>query len=69
MQDLYKFRSERPWQAPAAEVYLIIRAGLVLPVEQHSMMIRDYLAAAEAEERPRRDNCRIVLTGVSYNFV
>jgi len=64
VQDLYKFRSERPWQAPAAEVYLIIRAGLVLPVEQHSMMIRDYLAAAEAEERPRRDNCRIVLTGV-----
>ncbi len=64
VQDLYKFRSERPWQAPAAEVYLIIRAGLVLPVEQHTMMIRDYLAAAEAEERPRRDNCRIVLTGV-----
>jgi benzoyl-CoA reductase subunit C len=49
---------------PASEAYLVLRAGMVLPVEQHSAMIRDYLAAAAAEERPRRDNCRIVLTGV-----
>ncbi len=61
--DLYAFRAERPWQAPATEVYLIVRAGLVLPVEEHSAMLRDYLAAARAEERPMRDNCRIVLTG------
>jgi benzoyl-CoA reductase subunit C len=64
VRDLYVFRAQRPWQAPAAEVYLILRAGLVLPVEQHSDMLRDYLAAAAREERPRRDNCRIVLTGV-----
>ena len=63
VRDLYAFRAERPWQAPAAEVYLVVRAGLVLPVEEHSAMLRDYLAAARAEERPMRDNCRIVLTG------
>jgi benzoyl-CoA reductase subunit C len=64
VRELYAFRAERPWQAPAAEVYLVLRAGLVLPVEQHSDMIRDYLAATRREERPRRDNCRVVLTGV-----
>jgi benzoyl-CoA reductase subunit C len=64
VRELYAFRAERPWQAPAAEVYLVLRAGLVLPVEQHSDMIREYLAAARCEERPRRDNCRVVLTGV-----
>jgi len=64
VRDLYAFRAQRPWQAPAAEAYLVLRAGTVLPVEQHSALIRDYLAAAEAEERPRRDNCRVVLTGV-----
>jgi benzoyl-CoA reductase subunit C len=63
VRELYAFRAERPWQAPAAEVYLVLRAGLVLPVDEHSAMLRDYLAAARAEERPRRDNCRIVLTG------
>jgi benzoyl-CoA reductase subunit C len=63
VRELYALRAERPWQAPAPEVYLVVRAGMVLPVEEHSKMLRDYLAAAKAEERPRRDNCRIVLTG------
>jgi benzoyl-CoA reductase subunit C len=64
VRELYAFRAQRPWQALAAEAYLVLRAGMVLPVEQHSAMIRDYLATASDEERPRRDNCRIVLTGV-----
>jgi benzoyl-CoA reductase subunit C len=64
VRELYGFRSEKPWQVPAAEVYLLMRAGLVLPVEQHSEMLRDYLAAVKVEQRPKRDNCRIVLTGV-----
>jgi len=63
VRELYTFRAERPWQAPAPEVYLMMRAGLVLPVEEHTVMLRDYLAAARAEDRPRRDNCRVVLTG------
>jgi benzoyl-CoA reductase subunit C len=64
VHELYIFRAERPWLVPAAEVYLVIRAGLVLPVEQHTEMLRDYIAAARAEERPKRDNCRVVVTGV-----
>jgi benzoyl-CoA reductase subunit C len=63
VRELYAFRAERPWQAPAAEAYLVLRAGMVLPVEEHSAMLREYFAAAKAEERPQRDNCRIVLTG------
>jgi len=64
VRELYAFRARSPWQAPAAEAYLVLRAGLVLTVEEHSAMLRDYLAAARAEERPRRDNCRIVVTGL-----
>jgi benzoyl-CoA reductase subunit C len=64
VRDLYNFRADKPWQVPAAEVYLLMRAGLVLPVEQHSEMLKDYLAAVTVEQRPKRDNCRIVLTGV-----
>jgi benzoyl-CoA reductase subunit C len=64
VRELYDYRAQCPWQAPATEVYLVLRAGLVLPVEEHSQMIRDYLAAAANEERARRDNCRVVVTGV-----
>ena len=61
---LYDLRAKTPWRAPASEVYGLLRAGMVLPVEDHSRMLQDYLAAAEAEDRPMRDNCRVVLQGV-----
>ena len=64
IRELYALRAERPWQAPAVEVYLMVRAGLLLPVEEHSALLREYLAAAGADERPKRDNCRVVLTGM-----
>ena len=60
VRELYTFRAERPWQAPAAEVYLMVRAGLVLPVEEHT----DHAArlscrgarrgAADARQLPHR---------------
>ena len=61
--DVYALRSEEPWRTPSAEVYLLMRAGMVLPVEEHSQLMRDYLAAVQSEDRPLRDNCRIVLNG------
>ncbi|MEE8535597.1 MAG: benzoyl-CoA reductase subunit C [Kiloniellales bacterium] len=61
--ELYAFRAGQPWKAPTFEVYLVLRAGMVLPVEEHTTLIRDYVAAAEAEDRPMRDNCRIILVG------
>ncbi|MCP4074414.1 MAG: benzoyl-CoA reductase subunit C [Hyphomicrobiales bacterium] len=64
IRELYDFRAQKPWQAPAWEVYLVIRAGLVLPVEEHSVLLEQYLAAAQAEERPVRDNTRVVVTGL-----
>jgi benzoyl-CoA reductase subunit C len=60
---VYDYRSASPWNAPAAEVYLLMRAGMVLPVEEHTRLMQDYLSAAEAEQRPMRDNCRVTLIG------
>ena len=64
MQQLYALRSREPWKVPSSEAYLVLRAGMVLPVEEHSDLLRQYMAAAQAEERPRRDNCRVVLNGL-----
>jgi benzoyl-CoA reductase subunit C len=63
IEDLYAYRATKPWQAPTSEVYLVLRAGLVLPPEEHTRLVREYLAAADAEKRPQRDNARVVLTG------
>jgi len=63
VNEVYDFRSAFPWKAPSAEVYLLMRAGMVLPPEEHTLLMREYLAAAGAEDRPMRDNCRVLLTG------
>jgi len=63
VRDLYAYRAKTPWQAPTAEVYLVMRAGNVLPPEAHTALVREYLAAADAEQRPKRDNARVVVTG------
>lgn len=62
--ELYALRRAQPWNAPASEAYLVMRAGLLLPVEDHTELVRDYVAAASAEQRPIKDNSRVVLTGM-----
>jgi len=63
LRDLYAYRAAEPWQVPTSEVYLLQRAGMVLPVEEHTALVREYLAAARQENRPMRDNARVVLNG------
>lgn len=61
---LYALRADRPWQVPSSELYLVVRAGMVLPVEDHNQLLKDYHAAALEEALPIRDKSRIVLSGV-----
>ncbi len=63
IRDLYAYRAQKPWQAPTSEVYLLMRAGCVLPPEEHTGLVTRYLRSCELEKRPRRDNARVVVTG------
>jgi benzoyl-CoA reductase subunit C len=63
VRELYDYRAAKPWQAPTAEVYLVLRAGMVLPPEDHTKLVRDYIAATDKIPRPKRDNARVVITG------
>ncbi len=63
IRELYAMRAAQPWQVPTSEVYLLQRAGMVLPVEEHTQLLRDYMAAVVKIERPKRDNARVVING------
>ena len=63
VRELYAYRAAQPWQAPTAEVYLLLRAGMVLPPEEHTVLVREYIAATDAVPRPKRDNARVVING------
>ena len=52
IRELYAYRAKQPWQAPTSEVYLLLRAGMVLPVEEHNGLLREYLAAPDPVTGP-----------------
>ena len=65
IRDLYRARSRRPWIFPMSEAYLLLRAGNVLPPEEHTEMLRAYLELAPLEaERRDQDRSRVVLVGM-----
>ncbi len=65
IRDLYRARSRKPWIHPMSEAYLLLRAGNVLPVEEHTEMLREYLELAPLEtERRDQDRSRVVLVGM-----
>ncbi|MBI4564579.1 MAG: benzoyl-CoA reductase subunit C [Planctomycetes bacterium] len=62
--ELYRLRAEEPHRVPTYEHYLLMRASNVLEVTEHTALVDAYLAAARRENRPWRDNIRVILTGV-----
>jgi len=63
LRELYDFRGAQPWKAPTAEVYLMQRAGMVMPVHEHSALLRQYMTLAREAERPLQDQAMVVLAG------
>jgi benzoyl-CoA reductase subunit C len=65
IRDLYEARSRKPWFFPISEMYLILRAGNILPVEEHTALLREYLTQApREEERFEQDESRVILVGM-----
>jgi benzoyl-CoA reductase subunit C len=64
VREFYALRAEQPWKVPATDAYLLMRAAMLTTVDEHNRMLTEYLAAARQMERPQRDNCRVVVTGM-----
>lgn len=61
---LYDLRRESPWLVPTAELYPLLRAGLVLPVEEFTPLLEDYLALVQDDSsRVPLDQARVLLAG------
>src|SRR3990170_1278175 len=62
-RELYALRREAPWLLPAHELYLLMRAGGILPKEEHVAMMRAALKAVRNRDAKRRDSVKVVLEG------
>ncbi len=63
IRELYRARRDAPWNVPTEELYLLLRAGELVPLEDFSGKARAYLAAIEEEPGRVRDRARVVVVG------
>jgi benzoyl-CoA reductase subunit C len=64
VRDLYAIRRRAPWTIPTSELYVVLRATLVLPPEDAIEMLESYRALAQAaSDRQPLDQARVLLTG------
>ncbi len=63
IRQLYTLRAESPHLVPAYGLYLLVRAGNFLPVEEHTAILREALEQLPARASKPRDSIRIVVEG------
>jgi len=64
VRELYALRQREPWKVPTSELYLLLRASVVIPVQEATAMFREYRALVEHDEtRLPLDQARVMLTG------
>jgi benzoyl-CoA reductase subunit C len=64
VRDLYALRQREPWKVPTSELYLMLRASLVIPPDEAADAFERYRDAAAAEtSRQPLDQARVLLTG------
>lgn len=64
VRELYALRRREPWKVPTHELYVLLRAALLMPVEESTPMFADYLALTSADESRRpQDQARVLVAG------
>jgi benzoyl-CoA reductase subunit C len=63
LEELDATRLAEPWRLRASEAYLAVRAGSVLPAEEHAALLEEIIAAVKLRIARVVDNVRVVLVG------
>lgn len=63
IEAIYDIRQEYPWRLTAEELYYIVRAGMVIPVEEHNDMLEDVLGFIQNEIGEPMDKIKILVSG------
>jgi benzoyl-CoA reductase subunit C len=64
VRELYGLRHREPWKVPTWELYVVLRAALLVPVEESTPLFAEYLALASADESRRpQDQARVLVAG------
>ncbi|MEI6694471.1 MAG: benzoyl-CoA reductase subunit C [Bacteroidota bacterium] len=62
-EEIYNIRNIAPWRITAADVYHIVRAGLVIPVEEHNEILENVIHCIKQEIGEPSDKIRVLVIG------
>lgn len=63
IEELYSLRENFPWRLSAVDVYHIVRAGMVIPVEEHNQILEEVLHLLQTDSGEPLDNIRVIISG------
>jgi benzoyl-CoA reductase subunit C len=63
IEQIYNIRQEFPWRLTAEELYYIVRAGMVIPVEEHNAILEDVCGLIQDETGDPVDKIKVLVSG------
>jgi benzoyl-CoA reductase subunit C len=60
---IYDVRQDFPWRLSMEDVYHVIRAGMVIPVEEHNEILKQVCAHIKEDRSEPQDRIKIVVSG------
>ena len=63
IEKIYDVRQKFPWRLTAEELYYIVRAGLVMPVEEHNKILEDVYGYIQEEIGEPMDKIKVIISG------
>ncbi|HYM91368.1 MAG TPA: 2-hydroxyacyl-CoA dehydratase family protein [bacterium] len=63
LRELYRVKRETPWLLSAVEAYTLVRAGGLMPREEHNPLLRRVLDLVPQRQAKRQDRIRVVFEG------
>jgi len=63
IKKIYDIREKFPWRLTAEDVYYIVRAGLVMPVEEHNEILKEVSEFIQEETGEPMDKIKILVSG------
>jgi benzoyl-CoA reductase subunit C len=63
IEDIYDIKQQYPWRLSAEDLYYILRAGMVMPVEEHNDILKRVLDNISRDFGEPMDKIRVIITG------
>ena len=63
LRELYRVKRETPWLLSAVEAYTLVRAGGLMPRDEHNILLRRVLDLLPQRPGKRQDKIRVVFEG------